>query len=122
MRAQGVGVLLPAQCQEQELEAIPGEREVQGADGAGITLGTPSPLPTALPQGSTVLGAHLMCHLHWVPPPCPALLLAWGGWPPWEPELGVPALRGSSPRFPWQPPGAHVQSGDFSRSRWSRKE
>lgn len=124
MGAQGVGVLLlalPVQCQGAGAGSHPG-REVQEADGAGTTLRTPSPLPTELPQGSTVLGAHLRCHLHWVPPPCPALLLAWGVWPLWEPELGVLELRGNSPWFPWQPPGAHVQSGDFSRSRWSCKE
>lgn len=74
--AQGVGVLLlalPVQCQGAGAGSHPG-REVQGADGAGTTLRTPSPLPTELPQGSTVLGAHLRCHLHWVPPPCPACL------------------------------------------------
>lgn len=120
MGAQGVGVLLlalQAQCQEQKLEAILGERCEENM-GLAPHLGPPTPSP----QRSTMLGALLRCHLCGVPPPCPTLLLAWGVWPPWEPELGVPVLRGSSPRFPWQPPGAHVQSGDFSRSRWSRKE
>lgn len=120
MGAQGVGVLLlalQAQCQEQKLEAILGER-CEEYMGLAPHLGPPTPSP----QRSTVLGALLRCHLCGVPPPCPTLLLAWGVWPLWEPELGVPVLRGSSPRFPWQPPRAHVQSGDFSRSRWSRKE
>lgn len=116
MGAQGVRVLslaLPAQCQEQELRATPGE--VRGADGAGAALGTPSPLPTAL-------GAHLRCPLHWVPPPCPALLFAWGGLGAVGARAGGPGAAGELSPFPWQPPGAHVQSGDFSRSRWSRKE
>lgn len=44
MHAQGVGVLLLVQCQEQELEAIPGER-CKEQMGLASHLGPPAPSP-----------------------------------------------------------------------------
>lgn len=124
--AGAVGVLLlapPAQRQEQELEAILGERHKEQM-GLAWCRGAPSPLPAALPQGSSMLGAPGA----WVPSapgtpslPCPS---AWPGSPaPTGAQAGGPgAVGGARPGSHGSPPGAHVRRGDFSRSRWSREE
>lgn len=115
-----VGVLLlalPAQRQEQELEAVPGERHREQM-GLAPHQGprAPSPgwhragCPAQVPSAPSTPAS-----------PCPT---AWLGGPAnvGAGAVGVLVLRGSSPRFPWQPPRAHVPCGDFSRSRWSGEE
>lgn len=104
MSAWAVGVLLlapPAQHQERELEAVPGEQRKEQM-GLALHRGPRAPSLLRCPRAA----------LCWVPCvgairagySCPAPPPGWGVRPPQEPGLQVPALRGSSPWFPWQPP------------------
>lgn len=97
-----VGVLLlalPAQRQEQELEAVPGEQHKESRWGWHHTRGPEPPH-----QGGTVLVALYRCHLQRVSLPLPAPLPGWGVQPMQELGLGVPSAVGELAPVPMAAP------------------